>query len=89
MLNSIFEEYGLSQKVFSIGFDNASANTASIPDLIKVCQSLLNGNFFHIRCACHILNLAVQDGLKVLNLHLKTIRNAIMLLWARTSLMRA
>ena len=89
MLNSIFEEYGLSQKVFSIGFDNASANTASIPDLIKVCQPLLNGNFFHIRCACHILNLAVQDGLKVLNLHIKPIRDAIMLLWARTSLMRA
>ena len=35
---SILQEYRLVQRVFSIGFDNASANTASIQELITYCR---------------------------------------------------
>ena len=58
-LSTILHEYGLLHKVLTIGFDNASANTASINDLKVICQPNMGGNFFHIRCACHVLNLCV------------------------------
>ncbi|KZV29998.1 hypothetical protein F511_24382 [Dorcoceras hygrometricum] len=57
----ILEEYGLTSKIFSISFDNASANTCSIDELIRICQPSIDGKFFHIRCTCHIFNLCVQD----------------------------
>ncbi|KZV42752.1 hypothetical protein F511_07449 [Dorcoceras hygrometricum] len=52
----ILEEYGLTSKIFSISFDNASANTCSIDELIRICQPSIGGKFFHIRCTCHIFN---------------------------------
>ena len=58
-LSTILHEYGLLHKVLTIGFDNASANTASINDLKVICQPNMGGKFFHIRCACHVLNLCV------------------------------
>ena len=38
---------------------------------------LLNGEFFHIRCSAHILNLIVQDGLKVASDTLHKIRQSV------------
>ena len=38
---------------------------------------LLNGEFFHIRCFAHILNLIVQDGLKVASDALHKIRQSV------------
>ena len=34
----IFDEYDLVDKILIIGFDNASANIASINDLKEICQ---------------------------------------------------
>ena len=68
------------QKNFTIGFDNVSANTTSINELKAICQLNLGGKFFHVRCACHILNLCVQDGLKSLNSHIAPIKKIINLI---------
>ena len=38
---------------------------------------LLNGEFFHIKCSAHILNLIVQDGLKVGSDALHKIRQSV------------
>ena len=64
MIKIVLEEYDLINKIFSIGFDNASANTASILELEKVCNPVFGSNFFHQTYVCHILNLCVQGGLK-------------------------
>ena len=65
LISNILQDYGLVQKILTIGFDNASANTVSINDLKTVCQLNLGGKFFHVRCACHILNLCVLKIFKL------------------------
>lgn len=44
---------------------------------------MLNGEFFHIRCCAHVLNLVVQNGLKVARDALHKIRQSVH--YARTS----
>ena len=65
LIKIMLEEYNLTNKIFSISFDNASANTASIDELINNCSPILGGKYFHVRCICHVLNLCFQDGLLV------------------------
>ena len=61
--------------------DNVSSND-NMQNILKehLCLSsslLLNGEFFHIRCSAHILNLIVQDGLKVASGTLHKIRHSV------------
>ena len=84
----IFDEYGLVEKILTIGFDNASANTASIDDLKSLCEPNLVGRFFHIRCTCHVLNLCVQDGIKLLSPFLDPIKTALNCIWSYSQVMR-
>ena len=35
---------------------------------------LLNGNFFHVRCVAHVLNLIVKKGLDVIGVEIEKIR---------------
>ncbi|KAG7552021.1 Ribonuclease H-like superfamily [Arabidopsis thaliana x Arabidopsis arenosa] len=58
--------WGIS-KVFTITVDNASANDVGLRFLKRRLKSwgtsLLDGEFLHMRCGAHILNLVVKDGL--------------------------
>lgn len=84
----ILQEYGLVQKLFSVSFDNASANTASLDSLIATCQPSFGGRFFHVRCICHIINLCVQDGLACLKDTVAPIKSAISYLCRHSSLLK-
>ncbi|CAH9109039.1 unnamed protein product, partial [Cuscuta epithymum] len=62
LIERILIEYNLIDKVFAIGFDNATSNTAAIPRLRELCgANTLMDRFFYQRCACHVINLCVQD----------------------------
>ena len=54
--------------MFALALDNASADKASIDLLITQLNMrkvlVCDGEYFHIRCCAHILNLVMQDGLK-------------------------
>ncbi|CAH9137454.1 unnamed protein product [Cuscuta epithymum] len=74
LIERILIEYNLIDKVFAIGFDNATNNTVAIPRLRELCGvNTLMGRFFHQRCACHVINLCVQDGLKALGDAMKVV----------------
>jgi hypothetical protein len=56
--------------MFSLSLDNAAANEVAVKDVIvelkKHSPLICDGLFFHVRCANHILNLVVRDGMRVI-----------------------
>lgn len=63
------EDWGIDDKICSITLDNASVNDLMVSYIKSnlIGRRLLagNGDIFHHRCAAHVLNLIVQEGLKV------------------------
>jgi hypothetical protein len=81
--------YNIEDKLFSITLDNAGANKTMM-DLLKenlLAKSMLhcNGDLFHVRCAAHVLNLIVKDGLQVIDEVIKDIRESVKYLKGSTS----
>ena len=76
-INGVFREFDIVDKVFSITFDNHTANTAAIDLFQRNLPTPHAGTLFHMRCVCHIINLVVQDGLMHIGAHLDKIRDAI------------
>ena len=73
----IFGFYGIEDKVLTITFDNASANTAAINLFKRSLKPAFGGEIFHQRCACHIINLVVQAGIEHISINLTNIREAL------------
>ncbi|KAJ4731091.1 hypothetical protein LUZ62_012288, partial [Rhynchospora pubera] len=73
--------WNLDKKAFSLVLDNSSANDSCINVLFAttpIQKDLpISGAMFHQRCACHILNLIVQDGLDVLKKEIANIRETM------------
>ncbi|CAL5202787.1 unnamed protein product [Lathyrus oleraceus] len=69
------------KKDFSLTLDNVSANDVMQAHLKRqlVLQNWLlsEGEFFHVRCSAHVLNLIVQEGLKVIGDALEKIRESV------------
>jgi hypothetical protein len=72
------KKWGIDKKFFSITLDNASANDNMQDHLkrhLRMQGNLMgSGEFFHIRCSTHILNLIFQEGLRVASQALHKIR---------------
>ncbi|XP_057451882.1 zinc finger BED domain-containing protein RICESLEEPER 2-like [Lotus japonicus] len=81
IVNDFLVDWGIEGKIFSLTLDNAKSNDTlekSLRDTLKNNKSLLcDGEFFHVRCCAHILNLIVQDGLDVANDALSKIRESV------------
>lgn len=78
----IFEainEYGLRERIMSLTFDNASSMTYSA-SLIKhhLRDYILDDESLHVRCACHVINLCVKDGVAAIGPYYEKIRNAVL-----------
>ncbi|XP_013610927.1 PREDICTED: zinc finger BED domain-containing protein RICESLEEPER 3-like [Brassica oleracea var. oleracea] len=78
-LMEILKEWGLEKKVFTVTVDNATANDNMQVFLKRQLRKNLvyHGEFMHIRCVAHILNLIVQDGLSVIGEALEKIRDIV------------
>ena len=61
----------------SVTFDNASNNNVAIQLLKDSFRPIVTEKLFHIRCACHILNLSVQAGMGMVQDIIAKIRNAV------------
>uniref|UniRef100_A0A3Q7FH44 HAT C-terminal dimerisation domain-containing protein n=1 Tax=Solanum lycopersicum TaxID=4081 RepID=A0A3Q7FH44_SOLLC len=71
----IRETYNPSFKVVSITLDNASANL-NVINILEPRLCPISKYVFHVRCAAHILNLVVSDGVKLFENSCDKIDNA-------------
>ena len=77
-LTSVFGEYDIQSKIFSITFDNASNNKSVINLFVRTIRAGPLSEIFHVRCVCHIINSIVQDGLKLISPSLHAIQSTIL-----------
>ena len=83
------------KRVFFITVDNATANTLAMTKFREEFTShgedalVLNGEFLHVRCATHILNLIVKEGLKEIDDSIIAIRNAIQYVRSSTNRLKS
>lgn len=83
-------EWELEDRVLTFTLDNASTNDSVVTRLKGNYgeRMLLNGSYIHIRCCAHILNILVQDGLKVMQNAIDNIRNVVRFVSATPSRMQ-
>lgn len=79
---SLLTEWGIEKKIFAITLDNASNNNVFAKQLESQLRTLNGlgdgtGHFFHVRCCAHILNIIVQEGLKVLDEAIEKVRDTV------------
>ena len=80
LVESCLIEWGI-ERVFTITVDNASSNDVAINYLNRKLRNwkgnVLDGEFLHMRCVAHIVNLIVTSGLKEMHDSIVGIRNAV------------
>lgn len=67
ILMEIILDFGIQTKLLSLTTDNASSMVAAFSLLAEEMTSKFQRKIYHIRCGAHVLNLAVQAGLKNLS----------------------
>ena len=79
-------ECNLDEKISTVTLDNCSTNDKIIPKLIKKIgkpKLMLEEELLHMRCAAHILNLIVKDGLEVIKCSIAKICDSVVF-WTAT-----
>lgn len=74
---SLLKQWGIEKKVATITLDNASNNDSMVDGLKYDLDLMSNGDYFHVRCCAHILNLIVQEGLKEIDEAVLKVRECV------------
>ena len=80
VLVNCFLEWNIDRKLSTITIDNCSTNDAMIRLVLNKLDTsslMLGGSMLHMRCATHILNLIVQDGLSLISDGIEMIRDSV------------
>lgn len=76
-IKSVLEEYDLTNKVFSITSDSASANSKAMDILSPLISGYVGHLLLYQRCACHMINLVAHATFEVLKPYLEDFRSFI------------
>ncbi|WVZ87116.1 hypothetical protein U9M48_033808 [Paspalum notatum var. saurae] len=72
-------DWGIRDKLFTLTLDNASNSTSACDELITnhKHELLFEGEHLHVKCFTHILNILVQDGMRVIHTAIDKIRELL------------
>lgn len=72
-------KWNIDRKIMSIALDNCSTNDAMVRDLKEKLNTKLvaNGDFFHVRCSAHIINLIVQEAIDNIKHVISKVRESV------------
>jgi len=78
-LVSCLTEWGIRNKLFTLTVDNASNNTSACEELVYTHKHelMFEGAHLYVRCCAHILNILVQDGMKIIHEGIQKIRELL------------
>lgn len=80
VLLSSLMDWNIDRKISTITLDNCSTNDGMINCLLEklnVSDLLIDGLVLQMRCAAHILNLIVNDGLEIISGGIERIRDSM------------
>ncbi|KAK9984027.1 hypothetical protein SO802_033552 [Lithocarpus litseifolius] len=73
-------EWNIDRKLSTMTVDNCNTNDAVINIILDKLQRstlVMRGSMLHMRCAAHVLNLIVQDGLNVIGSCIEKVRESV------------
>ncbi|KAF8106638.1 hypothetical protein N665_0136s0010 [Sinapis alba] len=82
VLLDVLADWGI-EKLFCVTVDNATANSSALRrfhsqfSLLSDDSLVLDGEFLHMRCSAHIINLIVKDGFTDVDQSVDAVRNAV------------
>ena len=82
VIESCLHEWGI-ERIFTITVDNASANDVAINYVKRKLKTwsnyglVLDGEFLHMRCCAHIVNLIVTEALKEMHDSILSIHHVV------------
>ncbi|XP_065634594.1 zinc finger BED domain-containing protein RICESLEEPER 3-like [Quercus suber] len=80
ILLECLSDWNIDLKLSAIIVDNASNNDGMmklVSDKLQASSLILGGKLLHMRCAAHILNLVVQEGLNVIGDGIEKVRSSV------------
>ena len=73
----LLKDWGIDKKGMCSTIDNASSNDVCIDMLKSQLRHLCDGDYFHVRCCAHVLNLIVKEGLKDVDEAVSKVRECV------------
>ncbi|XBI46752.1 hypothetical protein VPH35_110907 [Triticum aestivum] len=79
-LHESLVEWHLEGKISTVTLDNCTSNDKAmehLPDMLDSSSLILEGKYLHMRCAAHILNRIVKDGMYVMEKSIERVRDSV------------
>jgi hypothetical protein len=73
-------DWHTEKKVSTITLDNCSTNdnlVDQMQDKMSLSSLMLSGKLMHMRCAAHIINLIIKDGMSIMESDLQRVRESV------------
>jgi hypothetical protein len=80
VLYEVLQDLQIEKKVSTVTLDNCTTNDnlmSYMQDKLPLPSLMLNGTLLHMRCAAHIINLIVKDGMTVMEKGVERIRDSV------------